>query len=319
MKPKILVVGENVESHADHFRREFDVLLLSDKGDPEAYLTEIAPTVEGLAMSGGANPRCDAQLLDRLPKLSIVASLGVGAGMVDMDEVKARNLVATYGPGSNAVSVADFALALMLAVTRELIPYDRESRTGAWAASGTKGGYTTTISDKTVGIIGLGNIGRAVAQRSAGFDMEILYHQRHRNDDVAYEYVADVKSMAERSDYLVTCCPATDKTFHMVDGDVLAALGAAGFLISVSRGTVIDEAALIPALQAGTIAGAGLEVFEHEPDIPDVLTKMDNVVLSPHRAAFTHEATTQMRDMMMANLMAHFSGKPVINPVPGSN
>lgn len=316
MKPKLLVIGENVEFHVDHFAQSFEIYTLTDKEDPDAFLTEIAPEIEGLAMSGGANPRCDAALLDRLPKLSIVASIGVGHGMVDMEEVKARNLVATYGPGGNATSVADFALALMLAVTRQIIPWDREARVGTWAATGLKGGYTSTITEKTVGIIGLGAIGRAVAKRCTGFDIEVLYHQRHENSDSGLRYITDVREMATQSQFLVTCCPATDETFHMVDADVLAALGSDGYLISVSRGTVIDEAALITALQDRIIAGAGLEVFEHEPDIPAEFAQMDNVVLSTHRSAFTYEATILMRDMMMANLTAHFAGEPVPNPVP---
>lgn len=271
MTNKILLIGENVESHAEYMAREFEVHTLTGKPDREAYLAEIAPEIEGLCISGGANPRPTPDLMDRMPKVSIVASLGVGATMIDVPDLKQRGIIATIGPGSNAVSVADFALGLMLAVTRRIVYFDRYTREGKWASTGTKGAYTTTITGK----------------------------------------------LAAEADYLVTCCPGTPETRHLVDADVLKALGPAGYLISVSRGTVIDEAALVTALQDSTLAGAGLEVFEFEPDPSPELFEMENVVLSPHRSAFTIEATTLMRDMMMANLRAHFAGKPVPNPVPG--
>ena len=317
MTNKILLIGENVESHAEYMAREFEVHTLTGKPDREAYLAEIAPEIEGLCISGGANPRPNGDLLDRMPKVSIVASLGVGATMIDVPDLKQRGIIATIGPGSNAVSVADFALGLMLAVTRRMVYFDRYTREGKWASTGTKGAYTTTITGKAVGIVGLGAIGSRVAKRCQGFEMELLYHQRTRNEDVGYRYVDSVLDLAAEADYLVICCPGTPETRHLVDADVLKALGPGGYLISVSRGTVIDEAALVTALQDGTIAGAGLEVFEFEPDPSPELFEMENVVLSPHRSAFTIEATTLMRDMMMANLRAHFAGKPVPNPVPG--
>lgn len=317
MSQHILLIGENVEAHAAHFATEFTVHTLTGRPDRQAYLDEIAPLIEGIGISGGADPRCDEALLDRLPNLSIVCALGVGYATVDADAVKARGIMATHGPGTNAASVAEFALGLMLAVTRRMIFYDGYARAGRWAATGSKGGYTATVSGKTVGIIGLGHIGRQIAKRAEAFDMTVLYHQRHRNDAVPFRYVDTVGAMAADCQYLVTCCPATAETRHLVDASVLKALGPDGYLIGISRGSVVDEQALIAALTDGVVAGAGLEVFETEPDIRPELTRMDNVVLSPHRAAFTHEATLAMRDLMMANFRAHFAGEKVPTPIPG--
>ena len=145
----------------------------------------------------------------------------------------------------------------------------------------------------------------------------MLYHQRTRRDDLPYAYFDTVEKMAAEADFLVTCCPATPETHHLIDAEVLKALGSDGYVIGVSRGSVVDEDALVAALRDETIAGAGLEVFETEPHIRQELLYMDNVVLSPHRAGFTFEATTKMRDRLLENLRAHFSGKPVPNPVPG--
>jgi lactate dehydrogenase-like 2-hydroxyacid dehydrogenase len=319
--PHVLLIGENVESHATEFAKSFTVHRLSGQADKAAYLRENGQKIEALCLSGGANPRGDKALLDQLPNLSIVATLGVGigagGGIIDVEAVKARQLIATYGPGSNAASVADLALAFMLALSRRLISFDRYMRAQRWAATGSKGGYTGTLTGSSVGILGLGNIGQAVARRCAGFDMEILYHQRTRRPDVPYRYCASPAELAAGATFLIVAVPDTPQTEGMVNADVLRALGPDGFLVNVSRGAVVDEEALVKALAANEIAGAGLDVFRGEPKVQEVLLNYENVILSPHRAAFTHEATLRMRDMMIENLKAHFAGRAVPNPIPG--
>jgi len=323
MSRHLLMIGENVEQHADHFARHFAVHRLTGQPDREAYLRRIGPLIDGLCLSGGADPRGDAALLDQLPNLSIVATFGVGTGagggtgIVDVDAARARGLMVTYGPGSNAASVADLALAFMLALSRRLIHFDRFAREGRWAESGSKGGYTSTLTGKSVGILGLGNIGARVARRCEGFDMTVAYHQRTVRQDVPYRYCPSPAALAQACHYLVVCVPDAPETRGLVDAGVLAALGPEGYLVNVARGAVVDEAALMQALRSGTIAGAGLDVFWNEPKIPPALAAMENVVLSPHRAAFTHDSTIAMRDMMLENLLAHFEGRPVPNPVPG--
>lgn len=321
MPHHILVIGENVEQHEPHFATQFVVHKLSDKADKEAYIAEVGDKIEALCLSGGADPRGGEELFDRLPNLTLAATLGVGigpgTGIIDVAEAKKRGIMVTYGPGSNAISVADLALGFMLALARDIIRFDRFTRDGQWAATNSKGGYTTTISGKSVGILGLGNIGAAVAKRCAAFDMEIFYHQRTRNEAVPYRYCGSVRELAEAVQYLIVCVPDAPETRGMVNGNVLEALGPDGYLINVARGAVVDEDALVAALAAKSIAGAGLDVFRNEPNVAAELLELDNVILSPHRAAFTHDATLRMRDMMMENLVAHFAGQPVPNPVPG--
>jgi lactate dehydrogenase-like 2-hydroxyacid dehydrogenase len=316
-KPNLLVMGENVEAHADHLAQYFTIHMVTGQDDAGAYLDEIGPAIDGLAISGGADPRGDAYLFDKLPGLSIVAAIGVGFSMVDAKEVLRRGILMTHGPGSNADSVADLGIGLMLAVSRRLVYFDDYTRRGAWAETASKGGFTTTPTGKTMGIIGLGAIGSAIARRAAGFDMEIHYHQRTRRSGAGYRYFDNVRGMAAAADYLVVSVPATDETRHMVDAGVLGALGPDGYLINISRGLVVDEDALVAALSSGAIAGAGLDVFQNEPNVRSELTEAENVVLSPHRAAFTHESTLRMRDMLTENLRAHFAGQPVPNPVKG--
>lgn len=316
-KPNLLVLGENVLAHAEHLAQYFTVFDVTGEGDVGDYLDAVGPSIEGLAIAGGAEPRGDAYLFDKLPGLSIVAAIGVGYSMVDAKEVLRRGILMTHGPGSNAVSVADLGLGLMLAVSRRMVYFDDYTRRGQWAKTASKGGYTSTPTGKTIGILGLGAIGAAVARRAAGFDMEILYHQRTRMEDAPYRYFESLREMAAAADYLMVCVPATDETHHMVDAGVLEALGPDGYLINISRGLVVDEDALAAALSAGAIAGAGLDVFQNEPNVRPELTRADNVVLSPHRAAFTHESTLRMRDMLCENLRAHFAGQLVPNPVKG--
>jgi len=316
-KPNLLVLGENVEAHAEHLAQYFTIHMVTGVKDRDAHLEEIGATMQGLAIAGGADPRGDADLFDKLPNLTIVAAIGVGYSMVDAKEVLRRSILMTHGPGSNAASVADLGIGLMLAVSRNIVYFDAYTRRQAWAQTASKGGYTSTPTGKTMGIIGLGAIGSAVARRAAGFEMDILYHQRTRLADCQYRYFADVQNMAAAADYLMICVPATDETRYMVDADVLAALGPKGYLINISRGLVVDEDALAAALSSGVIAGAGLDVFQNEPHVRGEFTGADNVVLSPHRASFTTESTLRMRDMLCENLRAHFAGLPVPNPVKG--
>jgi hydroxypyruvate reductase len=321
MKPHILIVGENVEQHEAHFAIHFTVHKVSDKPDRDAYIAEVGDKIEAVCLSGGANPRGDKRLMDRLPNLSIIATFGVGVapggGIFDMPEAIKRGLLATYGPGSNSVPVADLAVGFMLELTRRFRYFDKFTRDGKWAQTNGKGGFTATISNKTVGILGLGNIGQAIAKRCAGFDMEIVYHQRRKNDALPYRYVSSVKELAAASRYLIVCVPDSPETTNVINAEILTALGPDGYLINVGRGNAVDEDALIAALMAGMIAGAGLEVFKNEPKVREDFFQFDNVILSPHRAAFTHEATLRMRDMMMENLVAHFEGRLVPNAVPG--
>ncbi|WZB76175.1 2-hydroxyacid dehydrogenase [Achromobacter insuavis] len=215
-------------------------------------------------------------------------------------------MLVTNTPGVLDACVADTALALMLAASRRIAEADRFVRAGRWPQEGF--GLGTRMSGKRCGIVGLGNIGLQIARRAEAFDMPILYTNRKPRPDAPahYRYCPSVTALAAECDFLVLAVPGGGATRHLVDAEVLKALGPQGWLINIARGTVVDEAALVEALQAGRIAGAGLDVFEHEPATPAALNAMDNVVMLPHIASGTHETRRAMADLMLANLDGWF-------------
>jgi lactate dehydrogenase-like 2-hydroxyacid dehydrogenase len=171
------------------------------------------------------------------------------------------------------------------------------------------------LGGKTCGIVGLGNIGKAIAKRVSAFDMNVAYYGRHQQSDVPYRYEPDLKALASQSDFLVLAVPGGNATHHLINADVLKALGKNGFLINIARGSVVDEAALVSALQQGVIAGAGLDVFAHEPEVPQPLLEMDNVVLTPHLGSGTHETRQAMADLTFENLTLYFKNGQLKTPV----
>jgi len=201
----------------------------------------------------------------------------------------------------------------MLAVQREIALRDRQLRGGRWADIRV---LTHTLTGKQLGLLGFGQIGRAIARRARGFDMAIAYAKPTPARDTDARYVASVAALAAESDFLVVCCPGGPATRHLVDAKVLAALGRDGYLVNVSRGSVVDTAALVAALERGAIAGAALDVYENEPEVPDALKRLDNVVLMPHVAGFTHESFRRSFELMRENLRAHFAGRALLTPVP---
>ncbi|MBU4610882.1 2-hydroxyacid dehydrogenase [Achromobacter sp. GG226] len=281
--------------------------------DPAAYLREHGAAIRGIATSGrfGATRERMAQL----PALEAIISYGVGYDPIDIDAAKALGLQVSNTPGVLDDCVADTALALMLAVSRRICEADRFVRSGAWPTTGF--GLGQRMSGKRCGIVGLGNIGLQIARRAEGFGMQVAYHNRRARPDAPahYRYVADLVTLARESDYLVLVVPGGAATRHMIDAEVLAALGQQAYIINVARGTVVDETALVEALQAGRIAGAGLDVFEHEPQVPEALFAMDNVVLLPHIASGTHETRQAMADLFLANLDGWFDERRLVTPV----
>ncbi|MDR6583116.1 2-hydroxyacid dehydrogenase [Herbaspirillum sp. BH-1] len=310
-RPTILIVARLPQHLLDLLQNNFTChnLVLDQLSDDQ--LAVIAPQVRGIAANGEA--KVGREFMARFPALEIVSVFGVGYDGVDVPAARERGIHVTHTPDVLTDDVADMAIALMLAVARNVVRADRFARSGEW-----KNGpfpFTTKVSGARLGIVGLGRIGEAIARRAAGFDMEIAYHNRSRKD-VPYTYFGDIKSLAAAVDFLVMITPGGAGTRALVNADVLEALGPKGFLINVARGSVVDETALIAALKAGTIAGAGLDVFENEPNIPAELAAQENVVLTPHMASGTLVTRTAMADLAFNNLQAHFSGKPVITPVP---
>jgi len=300
----LLMVGPLLPELVADLESRYRVHRLWEAQDPAALLREHGAYIRGIATSGrfGAT----RELIDALPALEGIFSFGVGYDTIDVAAAKARNVVVTNTPGVLDACVADTALALMLAVSRRVAEADRFVRAGRWPNEGF--GLGTRMSGKRCGIVGLGNIGLQIARRAQAFDMEILYTNRKPRPDApaAYRYCPDIETLAGQCDYLVLAVPGGNATRHMVNAQVLNALGPDGWLINIARGTVVDEAALVAALQQKRIAGAGLDVFEHEPATPAELNGMDNVVMLPHIASGTHETRRAMADLMRSNLDGWF-------------
>lgn len=306
-----VLLNEGVSEQA---RRElaewFDVRPLS--ADSPGF-DSFAASARAIA-TGGSKPIPEA-LLDRLPALEIVSCLGVGYEAIDAESLARRGVMVTHTPGVLDDEVANTTIALLLAVTRRIVAYDRYVREGRWAAEG-DAPLTHGISGQLVGIVGLGRIGLAIARKLAVFDCEIAYHNRNPRDDVEYRYFGDLRELAAASDVLVLMTPGGSATRHMIDRKVLDALGPDGTLINVGRGSAVDEAELVAALKAGRLGAAGLDVFENEPRVPAALAEMDNVVLLPHIGSATVETRTAMGRLMIDNLRSWHDRGQAITPVP---
>jgi hydroxypyruvate reductase len=271
---------------------------------------EVAASIRGIACKG--HGPIDKGMIDELPKLEIISCFGVGIDGVDFKSAQARGIAVTNTPDVLTECVADLAVGLLISAVREIALADRYVRAGRWTREGDMA-LSARVHGKRLGILGLGRIGEAIAKRAAGFGLAINYHNRRRKS-VPFAYFEDARSLAEASDFLVVCCPGGSETRHLVDMAVLKALGSKGFLINVSRGSVVDEDALVRALEQRWIAGAGLDVFDNEPYVPETLLRLDNVTLLPHIASATRETRQAMADLAVANLDAHFSGQPLLTP-----
>jgi lactate dehydrogenase-like 2-hydroxyacid dehydrogenase len=252
-----------------------------------------------------------AQEMAAMPKLEIACSLGVGYENIDLAAAAERGIVVTHGPGANAVSVADHAMALLLGAARRLPQADASVRQGHWS-----GFMGPQVTGKRLGILGLGTIGLEIARRGAnGFGMSVGYYSRSVRPESGYAYFDSPRALAAASDFLVVATPGGADTRHLVDAQVLQALGPEGYLVNIARGSVVDTQALIAALAEHRIAGAGLDVVDGEPDVPKALIELDNVVLTPHSAGRSPEAVHATVALFLDNATAHFAGKPVLTPV----
>jgi len=252
--------------------------------------------------------------MEAMPALEIIAIVGAGFEGVDLAAARERGIVVTYGIGLNAASVAEQAWALLLAAVRHVPECDRAVREGRWSEERRP---LPTVSGRKLGVFGLGHIGKAMAKRGIGFDMEVGYCGRKRQPDVAYPYFERLVDLAAWCDVLMIAAPGGPATRHAVDRDVLDALGPQGYLVNIARGTIVDSQALADALRDGRIAGAGLDVIEGEPAVPPALAADPRVVFSPHIGGFSPDAIHAMVRKVRANLDAHFAGQPVLSPVPG--
>ncbi len=292
---------------------EFTIHRLWQHDDRGAFLAEIGSRIRGVVAYSGA-ALLDRTVIDALPAVEIVANMGVGYESIDTEAAAERGIPVTNAGAANAVDVAEHAFGLVLAVGRRIVAGDRYVREGRWLAKG-RMGVTRRVTGRPIGIIGLGNIGAEIAKRATAFDMAIHYHNRHPRTDLPYEYVPSVVELAAKVDFLVIATPGGDQTHHLVDAAVLAALGPEGVLVNIARGSVVDQTALVDALVGGRLGGAGLDVFEAEPNVPDSLFGLPNVVVQPHQAGATVEGIAAAIDILVLNLQNHFAGRPIVNRV----
>ena len=279
--------------------------------DQPGLLASHGAAIRGLVQGG--HTMTPESLLDALPALEIISVFGVGYDGVPVPYCRQRGIKVTNTPDVLTDDVADVAVALILMTGRGFAVANRLARAGEWPTRGPR--LTTKLAGKTVGILGLGRIGKAIASRVQVMGMKVLYTGRHAQD-VPYQFIPDLTALAAAVDFLVVSCPGGPATRNLVGGPVLAALGAKGTLINIARGSIVDEAALVAALETGVIKAAGLDVFADEPNIPAPLLSMDHVVLLPHVGSATHETRRAMGDLCKANLDAWFAGRPLLTLIP---
>lgn len=310
MKPSLLVLIHLNDESLARIGADFDVIYAPDDSRRTAAIAEHGGTIRAVLTNGGTG--ISAAEIDQMPQVELLSALGAGYENLPVDHARSRGIVLINGAGTNDSCVADHAFALLLAVVRDIPYLDQATRNGIWRDELP---LRPNISHKRLGILGLGNIGEKVARRAAGFDMEIGYHNRKPREASPLRYFDSVTTLAQWSDFLVVATPGGAGTHHLIDSTVLEALGPQGFVVNVSRGSVVDTAALAQALTSGRIAGAGLDVYEGEPNPPQALLALRNVVLTPHLAGRSPEAITASVDNFLNNAKRHFAGEPVLTPI----
>jgi len=309
-RPEVLVVAPLMPFLMEALRREYTVHDRIHVSDPAAF-AGTAPRIRGVVANGEAKvPR---ELIAQLPALEVISVFGVGYDGVDVPAAHERGVPVTNTPEVLNDDVADLAIGLMLAVARRIPQADHFVRANEWLNGPIA--LSRKVTGGRLGVVGMGRIGQAIAHRAAAFNMEIAYTARSPRPNLNYTYYPDAATLAAVVDFLIVITPGGAGTRGMIDARVLKALGPDGYLINVARGSVVDQPALIDALRDGVIAGAGLDVFVNEPNVPEELRAMPNVVLTPHIGSGTKQTREAMGQLTFDNLRAHFAGKPLLTPV----
>jgi lactate dehydrogenase-like 2-hydroxyacid dehydrogenase len=313
-KPDILLVGPSKPLLAKGLEAAFTVHGLIEAKDREAFLNGIADRVRAFAVTY-SNQKIDAEFMQRFPRLEIVSSFGVGYDHVDAAWAGAHGILVTNTPDVLNEEVADTALGLLLCTVREFPQAERHLRAGKWEQAP----YpltAATLRDRTVGMVGMGRIGQAIARRLEAFRVPVVYHARRPHPGVGYKHYPSLLDMAHDVNVLIVIVPGGPETRNLINAGVLEALGPAGILINVARGSVVDEPALIEALREKKIFSAGLDVFANEPKVPKELMEMENVVLFPHLGSASVYTRAAMDQLVVDNLLSWASGKGPLTPVP---
>lgn len=313
MKPVLLALNFLSPGHLAQLARAFPTLELAYEPDTTRWAEAIAtfgPRVQVVLTIGSTG--LSAAQMQAMPGLKLVSALGAGYENIDLAHARAHGIQVANGAGTNDECVADHAMGLLLASLRGIVRLDRLTRSGVWR---TALPLPPHVSHKRLGIVGLGTIGARIAQRALGFEMEVGYHNRRPREGLAYRYFDDLLALATWADVLLVATPGGADTRHLVNAEVLEALGANGHLVNIARGSVVDTAALAAAIRSGRLAGAGLDVYESEPLPPAELLDLDAVVLTPHVGGWSPEAVQASVDRFVANVRCHLEGRPLISPV----
>jgi len=310
-KPEILLAGAYPEWDMVELEGRYVVHKLYEASDRTAFLNEVGSNIRAIATRGELG--ASLELMQSLPKLEVVSVYGVGTDAVNLDHARERGIRVTNTPDVLTDDVADIALGLLLATARLMPQADVFVRSGQWGKAVMP--LVTRVTGKRLGIVGMGRIGQAIASRAAAFNCDIRYFSRNPQPQVSYDHERDLVALAEWSEFLVVIVPGGEATRNIIDADVLEALGPDGILVNVSRGSTVDEEALIAALQKRSIKAAGLDVFYNEPKIDPRFLELDNVVLQPHHGSGTVETRKAMGQLVRDNLAAHFSGDTLPTPV----
>ena len=308
MKRELLMVGPMYPKTLEVLDATYTTHKLWLAKDRDALLASLADRIDAAATSGTKG--MDDATMAKLPKLKMISHFGVGVDSIDVDAAKRRDIMVSNTPDVLTDDVADIAIGLMIAAARRMVVGDRHVREGKWLKGPMP--LAESVQGKTLGIVGMGRIGRAIARRGEAFNLEIAYQGPSRKTDVSWRYFADPVALAKESDFLVAACPGGEATRGLVSRAVLEALGPKGVVVNISRGTVIDEPAMVELLEEGKLGGAGLDVFADEPRVPEALFAMDNVVLQPHVGSATHPTREAMGQLQIDNLAAYFAGRPLV-------
>ncbi len=310
-KPEVLMIGPYPSWDMEDLESRYTIYRLWEVEDRDTFLAQRGDGIRAVATRGELG--ASAALLKKLPKLEIVSCYGVGTDAIDLRFARENGIRVTNTPDVLTEDVADLGMALMLAVARQLPEGDAHVRAGRWAKGNMH--LTTRVCGKRVGVVGMGRIGAAFARRAAAFDCTVSYFARSPKPDLPYAFVGDLVELARQSDFLVVTLAGGEGTRGIVTGEVIEALGPDGIFVNISRGTTVDETALLDALEQGRIRGAGLDVFLNEPAIDPRFAGLKNAVLQPHHGSGTVETRQAMGKLVRDNLAAHFSGQPLLTPV----
>jgi len=317
MPDSVLVYSRFPKALMVRIGQRYDLMDAAGKPPNEVFTAEQLSGVRAMITAGGTP--LPGSMMDMMPELAAIVCYGTGYDGVDLAAAAQRKIAVGHSPAANASAVADLAVTLMLAVTRRLLPADGYVRSGNWSNAKPSPLMSPQPGNpgRRIGVYGMGEIGRKIASRAAAFETEVGYFSRSRHD-VPYQYWPSLEALAEWCSVLMIAVRAGPDTHHAVNAGILHKLGQDGYVVNISRGLVIDQAALVTALTDNTIAGAGLDVFEKEPHAPDALTAFPNVVLTPHIGGHTVESHIAMQDCVIANLDAFFAGRPLPYEVRGA-